>query len=255
MGDLGPTECFAVGHSLVGRQGPLAHLGIRGRRDVDPPHRRLPLEPGRRRGGGQPACVRLEGLEEPLDPAAIAPAVLAGGRPAAELLTVIAHDPEPVARLGRMVGEVADHVVDVPERDPVAKTLLGPEDRHETALVLGRVGAPHLGLGDRGRTEVGVVEDRPFVAGGDEGRRDVGLPDALGQPGAAWSRPECRHELVGHPDQLADAVALRQRSEDGLVPTPAEDLDLPLRDERGEPRDERWLLGPQPRQEWTRVVQ
>ena len=81
-------------------------------------------------------------------------------------------------------------------------------------------------LGDRRGPEVGVVEDRPAVAGRDERRRQVRLPDPLGEPGAA--RPAAEHalELVGHPDELADPVALGQRGEDRLVPAAADDLDL-----------------------------
>ena len=58
---------------LVGRQRPLAHLGIRAGRDVDAADRGLALQPLRRRHGRQPVAVRLERLEEPLDPAAARP--------------------------------------------------------------------------------------------------------------------------------------------------------------------------------------
>ena len=53
----------------------------------------------------------------------------------------------------------------VGERDPVAEALLRAEDRQDLALVVGRVRAPERLLGDRRRPEVGVVEDRPVVAG------------------------------------------------------------------------------------------
>ena len=134
--------------------------------------------------------ARLERVEEPVDPAAVAPAVRVGRRPGAELLAVVAHHPDAVARLGRVVAQVADHVLDRPERDPVAQALLRPEDGEQVALVLGRVGAPQVLLGDRGRAEVLVVEDRPAVAGRGERRRQVGLPDALGEPGAASAAAE-----------------------------------------------------------------
>ena len=119
-----------------------------------------------------------------------APAVLERRRPAAELLAVVAHRPDALAGLGRVVAEVADDVVDLRERDPVAEALLGAEDRQDLALVVGRVRAPERLLGDRGGPEVGVVEDRPLVAGRDERRRQVGLPDPLGEPGAARAAAE-----------------------------------------------------------------
>ena len=226
-------------HRLVGRQRPLAHLGVRGRRHVDAPDRRLALEPLGRRDGGQPVAVRLERVEEPVDPAPVAPAVRVGRRPGAELLAVVAHHPDPVARLGRVVAQVADDVLDRPERDPVAQALLRPEDREQVALVLGRVGAPQVLLGDRRRAEVLVVEDRPAVAGRGERRRQVGLPDALGEPGAGRTAPGDALDHAGHPRQLVDAVALGERREDRLVQAAAQDLDLVLVDEGAQPLEER----------------
>ena len=79
-----------------------------------------------------------------------------------------------------------------------------PKTRQELALVLGRVRAPQVLLRDRRGPEVGVVEDRPVVAGRDQRGRQVRLPDALGEPGPARPPPERRLELVGHPAQLAD---------------------------------------------------
>ena len=155
--------------------------------------------------------------------------MLPGRRPGPELLAVVAHHPDPLAVLGGVLAQVVDDLVDVAERDPVAQALLGPEDAQQLALVLGRVGAPQVLLGDRRGAEVGVVEDRPVVAGRDERGRQVRLPDALGQPGAARPPPEQRLELVAHPAQLADPVALRQRGEDRLVVAAAEDLDLVAR--------------------------
>ena len=114
--------------ALVGRQRPLAHLRVRAGRDVDPADRRLVGEPGRRGRRRQPVGVRLERLEEPLDPAALAPAVLLGRRPGAELLAVVAHHPDAVAVLGRVVAQVVDDLLDLAERDPVAQALLGAED-------------------------------------------------------------------------------------------------------------------------------
>ena len=71
-----------------------------------------------------------------------------------------------------------------------------PKTRQELALVLGRVRAPEVLLGDRRGAEVGVVEDRPVVAGGGQRGRQVRLPDALGEPGAARPAAERRLELV-----------------------------------------------------------
>ena len=154
-----------------------------------------------------------------------------------------------------MVAEVADHVLDLGERDPVAEALLGAEDGQDLALVVGGVGAPQVVLGDRRRPEVGVVEDGPVVAGRDERLRQVRFPDPLGEPRAAWPAPERRLELVGHPDQLADPIAVRQRGEDRLVPAAAEDLDLVALREGGEAGDEIGPLRAQPVEQGAGVME
>ena len=117
-------------------------------------------------------------------------------RPRPELLAVVAHHPDAGPVLGRVVPEVLDDLVDVMERDQVAKALLRAEDREQLPLVLGRVRTPEVLLGDRRRAEMGVVEDRPGVAAGDERRREVRLPDAFREPRAAWTPTEERLEFV-----------------------------------------------------------
>ena len=165
------------------------------------------LEPRRRGDGGQPGGVRLERPEEPLDPATLAPAMLPGRRPGTELLAVVAHRPDPRAVLGGVLAQVVDDLLDVAERDPVAQALLGPEDAQELALVLRRVRAPQVLLRDRRRAEVGVVEDRPVVAGGDQRGRQVRFPDALGQPGPG--RPPSEQTL--DPSACGRAATIRSR--------------------------------------------
>jgi hypothetical protein len=181
--------------------------------------------------------------------------VVPGRRPRAELLAVVAHRAKALAILGRVIAEVADDVVDLGERDPVAEALLGAEDGQDLALVVGRVRAPQIVLGDRRRPEVGVVEDGPVVAGRDEGRRQVRLPDAFGEPGAARPAAERGLELVGHPHELADPIAFREGREDRLVPAAADDLDLAALGEQREAGDELRALGAQPGQERAGVVE
>ena len=68
-GGLGLLDGAGEGERLVGRQRPLAHLGVRAGRQVDPPDRPVAVEPAGRRDGRQPVAVRLEGGEEFVDPA------------------------------------------------------------------------------------------------------------------------------------------------------------------------------------------
>ena len=241
--------------ALIGRQGPLAHLDVRAGRDVDATDRSVRLEPGRGRRRGQPAGVGLERREEAFDPVALAPAVLPGRRPRAELLAVVAHHPDPVAVLGRVVAQVVDDLLDVAEGDAIAKALLAAEDAQELTLVIGRVRPPQALLGDRRGAEVCVVEDRPLIAGRDQRGRQVRLPDAFGEPCSGRTSPERRLELASHPAQLADAIAFGERRKDRLVVAPAEDLHLSAIDEPPKLGDEARSLGAQPVEQRTRVVE
>ena len=218
------------GQALIRRQRPFAHLEIGRGRDVDPADRPVSGQPvgGRDRGDG---WVRLDRAEEPVDPAVGAPAVLVGVRPGPELLAVVAHEAEPVAGRRGVRLEVADDVLDPPERDPVAQLPVRPEDGQEAALVLGGVRPPQRVVVERGRPEVGVVEDRPAVAGVDDRGRQVRLPDPLGQPGAGRPTPADPLDLVGHPAQLVDPVPLRERGQDRLEVAAAQELDLVAPDE------------------------
>ena len=99
---LRTMEGVGEAQALLGRQRPLAHLRVRAGRHVDAADRGMVREPGGRRRGGQPVGVRLERLEEAVDPAALTPAMLPGRRPRPELLAVVAHHPDPFAVLGRV---------------------------------------------------------------------------------------------------------------------------------------------------------
>ena len=162
----------------------------------------------------------------------LAPAVLPGRRPRAELLAVVAHHPDPVAVLGRVVAQVVDDLLDVAERDPVAEPLLGAEDasgagpgpRSCTAPTGPPRGSPPPGNGRR-RGSSSRSRPRPARSAGPAPRR---VRPATRRPGR---RPNSRLELVAHPAQLADPVALRQRREDRLVVAAAEDLHLAAVDE------------------------
>ena len=91
------------------------------------PDRRPGREPVTGAHRREPVRVGLEGLEEPLHPAALAPTVLVGGRPRAELLAVVAHRADPVRGFRGVLAQVIDDLVHLPKRDPVAKALLGAE--------------------------------------------------------------------------------------------------------------------------------
>ena len=181
--------------------------------------------------------------------------MLVGRRPCPELLAVVAHRPEARAVVGGVLAQIVDHVVNVAERDAVAESLLRPEHRQQMALVFRRVGAPQVRLGDRGGPEMRVVENRPAVAGGDERRREVRLPDALRQPRAARTASGDLGHLGCHPRQLPDPIALGQRRQHWLVIAAAQQLDLVAPHERAQPFDEVRPLRSQPLQQRARVME
>ena len=140
-------------------------------------------------------------------------------------------------------------------RDAVAQALLRAEDGQQPALVVGRVGAPHVVLGDGRAAQVVVVEHGVRVAGVDQGRRQRRLPDALRQPRAAGSDAEPSLQVGAHALELAEPVAVGQRRQDRLEVAAADDLDLAAGDERPQPLEERRLVGVEPLEQRPGVVQ
>ena len=127
-----------------------------------------------------------------------------------------------------------------------------PRSRPWSSVVYG----PHRSVfRDGRRAEVRVVEDGPAIAAGDEGRRQVRLPDALGEPGAGRPSAEEALEFVAHASKLPDPVALGQRGEDRFVVAAAQDLDLLAGDEGMQSFDEVGPLGGEPGQQRAGVVE
>ena len=142
-----------------------------------------------------------------------------------------------------------DDLIDLVERDQVAEPFLGAEDGDPPALVVGRVGAPVLLVGDRRGAQVGVVHDGPFAAGVGQVRGELRFPDAFGEP--CSTRPPAREllQLVGHSAELADPVPGRDRGKDRLVVATAEKLHLVTGHEFQQGVEERGTLAPQPLQQ------
>ena len=118
------------GFELVGRQRPLGHLEVRGRRE----RRRGPAA-GARRSQSDGRTVSIQSAfsstasKKRLIHAALAPAQLVRARPAAELLAVVAHQPDARAIGGRVVAQVRDRLVDAHPRHRVAQPLLAGKER------------------------------------------------------------------------------------------------------------------------------
>ena len=128
---------------LLGRQRPLAHLGVRARSG-----RRPGRSAARARATGTASTVVSQSAfsssasknRSTQRPSPQQCSNVVGQAPNFSPSSPIM--PDAVAGLGRVVAQVADHVLDGPERDPVAQALLRAEHRQQLALVLGRVRRP-----------------------------------------------------------------------------------------------------------------
>ena len=154
--------------ALVGGQGPLAHLEV-GRRSAG--------RPGR---SGRCPASQSDGVTVAIAGSASSAAKKRSTQPSApqqcsnvsgQAPNFSPSSPMQASRSplrGRVRDEVTDHLLDPAERDAVAEPPVRAEDRQEAALVLGRVRAPQVVVVERRRPEVGIVEDRPAVAGLDD---------------------------------------------------------------------------------------
>ena len=151
--------------------------------------------------------------------------------------------PTRVAVLGRVVAQVADDVLDAAERDPVAQPLLRPE--HASAGCPGPRSCTRPTGSPPGSTRRGSAGRRGSSTGSRRRRAPSAGPAPRRARRARRPGPAARDplELVGHPRQLGDAVALRERREDRLVQAAAQELDLAALDERAQPLEEVRALG------------
>ena len=132
--------------------------------------------------------------------------MIPGGRPGAELLTVVAHRADALAPGRGVFAQILNHALNCAEGDAIAKPLLGAEDGERLPLVFGEVGAPECIFWDGGGAEVGVIEDRPAIAAIVQCRWEGWLPDALGEPRTLRRNANELLDALAHASQLRDAV-------------------------------------------------
>ena len=157
--------------------------------------------------------------------------------PRAELLAVVGVDDEPRAFV-RASAQLLHRLAHVAERDEVAELHASGEDDHRKALVFSDVRLAELLRAEACLEEMVVVENGVRDAGLREERRQMRLPDALGEPRAERTLAEDGVHAIAERADLPDAVASRDADEDGLVVAPREELDLPAADEVREVADD-----------------
>ncbi len=235
------------------RQRPLHHLLVGGVRQIDPSHRRGLVEVlGGEHRPHPPLRLRLgDSGEERLQPLLLEDPVVRV-RPEAELLSVIAVGR---GRAAVVLCQVVDDLLRRGEWDPVAEPLVDGEDGRRVPGLLGDVIAGNPILRHASGAEVGVVEERVADAGLREDPRQIGIPDALGQPHALRPCPEVPLAEHGHHLELTDRVMIGEHREDGLVEAAAQDLDLSPLDQRAEALEVRGPVLLDPLEQRTREVQ
>ncbi len=174
----------------LGRQRPLPHLTVRGRRQIDAPARRKALDDIGERRQLEPARGQ-EPVEEAVEPSALVH-VGVGARPDPELLAVVDHGDRRGASPPGL--QILERLVDAGEGDQVPQPLVDREDAEAQALLVRQVVTAEGVDVEARQREVPVVDEHVLDAGLAQHPRQVRLPDALGEPHAAGSHAEVRLE-------------------------------------------------------------
>jgi len=237
-----------------GGERPLHHLVIGCGREVDPPGGGELLAVLPHRAHLDPAGVLLEEGEEALEiPLLVDP--LVGARPHPELLPVVAQRDGAAGRAFRELAEVVDGGRRLVERDQIPEPLVDREDGEGAALVLREVVAAQPLAIKPGVDEVRVVEEGVVEARVAEEAREVRLPDPLREPHPARRGAEPFPKVVRHEPELPLRVVARDRREDRLIESAAEELDLPPRGELPENGEILGAVGLDPLEKRPGVVQ
>src|SRR5208337_4680875 len=132
-----------VAQSRFGRQHPLHHLRVGGRRKIGAPERNMGGDVFAGRGYLQPRCVFVQRLEKSLQPAVLI-AMRERSRPHAKLFHVVAEGGRAAGtRLGGFL-EIGDGFLDQTEWNEVTQFLESREKPDGLATILGNVRAIEL---------------------------------------------------------------------------------------------------------------
>ena len=119
------------------------------------------------------------------------------------------------------------------EGNHIAEVFADGKDGEGGAVALGEPVAVELVVGEAGRLEVGVVENRPLDAGGGDVAGHPRIPDPFGHPHAGHLRLEPAFEPLRRQSNLADAITGRQHREHRLIERAADDFNLAFGDQTG----------------------
>ncbi len=152
--------------------------------------------------------------------------MLPGVRPAAEFFHIIAHRGHCAGMLGSRPAQEGDGIVHAPKRQQVAQ-LLQPGDHFDSAAALfANVVAIQFRQFAARRKKMAVVHKRVFHACFSQRGRQLRLPHALGQPGAARALPKMLRNEIAQPTDLFDLILRRNGDQNWLVESAAHHFHL-----------------------------
>ena len=158
---------------------------------------------------------------------AVGVAMFVGAGPDAEFFEVVAHGRESARMLARGGAQKVGGFADFAKGNQIAERFAG---RGAAFTVWPRSSASVVAVEllelESGAEEMIVVDERVVDAGGSERRRDLGLPDALGEPRAARTNAKMLFDVSGKAGNLFASVFVGDRDQDGFVEAAADDFDL-----------------------------
>jgi hypothetical protein len=129
------------------------------------------------------------------------------------------------------LAKIGDDLLDLAEWNEVSKLFLARVEHNTLAAVFRNVGAEKfLGLKSR-RKKVDVIHQGVSnVCGGKRGRK-LGLPNALGEPGAGRTTAEMIFEIGSEAGDLFALIFRRDRNENRFIKSTAYEFHLPALDQ------------------------
>src|SRR5215216_2993530 len=196
------------------------------------------------------AADRADKLVQP--PPLIDP--LLGAGPAAEFLTIVCQDGQPVTGAAELT-QVVRGLLRRAEGDQVAQALIDGKQRNTFTVALRPERSMQLLRREPGDQEMTVVDQRVAHTRSCQIGRKLRFPDALGEPEAASIYAEAAANRLVHPLDLLDPVGAGQRGKHGLIEAGQEQLHPTIAHQLPEEVQVRGVVGLQPLEQWARQME
>ncbi len=208
-----------------GRQRPLHHFRIGGRRQIGSPERGMRRQIFAGRRGDEPFRIAFNRGEKLVEPSILVAMFIRAGPPA-KLFAVVSHGHHAARMASGSVAQKRDRLIHATERKQVSHGLQPGNHLHLRAAFFGDVIAEELvGIEPCGQkvdvVEEGIVHLRTLEHGG-----QLRLPDALSKPCARGCLAEALAQIFSHALDLLELVGARNRNQDRFIETAADHLDL-----------------------------